>query len=195
MKKYAAIILAAGASRRLGKPKQLLPYKGSTLLSHTIHELISINSLDVYVVLGAYADAIQLTIHSLPVTTLICNDWREGMGESLSFGMKEVQRRSSYDGILITLSDLPFVTSDHYMELLAKFEKREQIVITNYKTLKGVPSILSSNYFSELEKMKGDDGAKPVIQKHKKEVSEIISETPYFDVDTEESYQQLINLS
>ena len=49
--------------------------------------------------------------------------------------------------------------------------------------------------FSELEKVTGDEGAKPVIQKHKKEVSEILSETPYFDVDTEESYQQLINLS
>ncbi len=195
MKKYAAIILAAGASKRLGKPKQLLPYKDSTLLSHTINQLISVDSLDVYVVLGAYADAIQLTIYSSPIKTLICKDWKEGMGKSLSYGIKEIQKQGSYDGILITLSDLPFVTSDHYKNLILKFEETQQIVITNYKTLKGVPSMISSNYFAELEKVTGDEGAKPVIQKHKKEVSEILSETPYFDVDTEESYQQLINLS
>lgn len=195
MKKYAAIVLAAGASKRLGKPKQLLPYKNSTLLSTALHELIPINNLAVYVVLGAYADAIQLTIHSMPITTIIHKDWEQGMGTSLGAGIKEIQKHHSYDGVIITLSDLPFVTTKHYKALIGQFENDNSIVLTNYKKLKGVPVILSSKYFSELENLSGDEGAKPVIQKHKKEVSEIYSETPYFDVDTDESYHQLIDLS
>ena len=194
MKTYAAIVLAAGASKRLGKPKQLLPYKESTLLNHTITELLKLQNVDVYVVLGAYADAILLTIHKLKVTPLIHSGWEDGMGSSLAFGMKAITHKN-YDGVLVSLSDLPFVKTGHYQKLLADFEQQKSIVITDYQNFSGVPCVIPSQYFSELQNLTGDEGAKPVIQKHKKEVSKVNSETPYFDVDTDESYEQLLRLS
>lgn len=194
MKTYAAIVLAAGASKRLGKPKQLLPYKESTLLNHTITELLKLQNIDVYVVLGAYSDAILLTIHKLKVTPLIHSGWKKGMGSSLAFGVKNISDKK-YDAILVSLSDLPFVKTNHYEKLLADFKQEESIVITDYQNFSGVPCVIPSKYFSELQILTGDEGAKPVIQKHKKEVSKVNSETPYFDVDTDKSYEQLLRLS
>ena len=194
MKTYAAIVLAAGASKRLGKPKQLLPYKESTLLNHTITELLKLQNVDVYVVLGAYADAILLTIHKLKVTPLIHSGWEDGMGSSLAFGMKAIADKN-YDGVLVSLSDLPFIKTEHYQKLLSDFEQQKSIVITDYQNFSGVPCMIPSQHFSELQKLTGDEGAKPVIEKYKKEVSKVNSETPYFDVDTDESYEQLLRLS
>lgn len=194
MKTYAAIVLAAGASKRLGKPKQLLPYKESTLLNHTITELLKLQNVDVYVVLGAYADAILLTIHKLKVRPLIHSGWEVGMGSSLAFGMKAIADKN-YDAVLVSLSDLPFVKTDHYQKLMVEFEKQQSIVVTEYQNFSGVPCLIPSKYFSELQNLTGDEGAKPIIQKYKKEVSKVISETPYFDVDTNESFEQLLRLS
>ena len=194
MKTYAAIVLAAGASKRLGKPKQLLPYKESTLLNHTITELLKLQNIDVYVVLGAYSDAILLTIHKMDVTPLIHSSWEDGMGSSLAFGVKSIADKN-YDGVLVSLSDLPFVKTEHYQRLVSDFKQEESIVITDYQNFSGVPCVIPSKYFSELQNLTGDEGAKPVIQKHKKEVSKVISETPYFDVDTDESYERLLRLS
>lgn len=194
MKTYAAIVLAAGASKRLGKPKQLLPYKESTLLNHTITELLKLQNIDVYVVLGAYADAILLTIHKMDVTPLIHSGWEVGMGSSLAFGVKAIADKN-YNAILVSLSDLPFVKTDHYQKLLVEFEKQQSIVVTEYQNFSGVPCLIPSKYFSELQNLTGDEGAKPIIQKYKKEVSKVISKTPYFDVDTNESFEQLLRLS
>ena len=101
----------------------------------------------------------------------------------------------NYDGVLVSLSDLPFVKTEHYQRLVSDFKQEESIVITDYQNFSGVPCVIPSKYFSELQNLTGDEGAKPVIQKHKKEVSKVNSETPYFDVDTDESYEQLLRLS
>ncbi len=195
MKKYAAIVLAAGASKRLGKPKQLLPYKDSTLLNHCIQELLNLESVDVYVVLGAYADAILLTVHKLKVTTILNEDWDKGMGTSLSAGITGIKKQGSYDGVIVSLSDLPYINTEHYKKLIQAFEKGNGLTVTSYPNFKGVPCMIGSQYFSELKGLTGDEGAKPLMKKYEKEVSKVTSETSYFDVDTDESYQKLVNLS
>lgn len=195
MKKYAAIVLAAGASKRLGKPKQLLPYQNSTLLNHCIQELLNLNTVDVYVVLGAYADAILLTVHQLKVTTILNTDWEKGMGSSLSAGITEMQKKGNYDGVIVSLSDLPFIDTKHYKKLISTFESGRGLTLTDYPNCKGVPCMIGRQYFSELKNLTGNEGAKPLMQKYKKEVSKVTSETSYFDIDTYESYQKLIDLS
>ena len=195
MKKYAAIVLAAGASKRLGKPKQLLPYKNTTLLNNSIDQLQNLENIDVYVVLGAYSDAILLTIHKLNVIPVFNSNWEDGMGSSLSCGIKAVQEHGNYEGVLVTLSDLPYVDTQHFKKLITTFESDCYLVNTEYPNLTGVPCMIHQKYFVELENLSGDDGAKPVMKKYKKEVSKVTSETPYFDVDTDESYQKLVNLS
>lgn len=195
MNKIAVVILAAGASKRLGKPKQLLPYKNGTLLSCCLDQLEQVPNLDLFVVLGAYADAIRLTIHNRTITIIDHPNWEEGMGSSLSAGVKALQQKDNYKAVIVTLSDLPFAGTEHYIRLIDACVQRGGIVVSNYGNLKGVPAIIPQRYFQELADLKGDEGAKPIVEKHKKEVSDIASETPYFDVDTDEAYQQLLKLS
>lgn len=146
-------------------------------------------------VLGAYADAILLTVHKLNVTTVLNNDWEKGMGTSLSAGIAEIQKQGAYDGVIVSLSDLPYIDTKHYQKLIQSFEDGNGLTVTQYSDFNGVPCMIGSKYFSELEGLTGDEGAKPLMKKYQKEVSKITSETSYFDVDTDESYQKLINLS
>ncbi len=197
MKKYAALVLAAGSSTRLGRPKQLLNYKGKTLIEHTINQLNSINNIDVFVVLGAHKNEILSKLDLGSVRVFINTEWKKGMGESIRFGVQKIQKIANYQGLLITLVDLPLVTADHYQNLLSTFiNNSKKIAITQYEdSVKGVPIVIDSLFFTDLKNLSEEQGAKSLLKKHKKEIVEVNTTIPYFDVDTEESYQKLLKLS
>ena len=196
MSKTAILILAAGASKRLGEPKQLLPYKKTSLLSHTIQEAKSVKNAQVFVVTGAYFQEIFQSIRSLGVTVLKNNDWENGMGSSLSKGIQFLKKKNLFDRVLITLSDLPLMACEHYEDLInLSIESKKRIILTEYDDVSGVPVVFEKSLFDELSLLNDDEGAKPVIEKYKKEVLKLRSKTPYFDVDTKEAYQKLLELS
>lgn len=196
MSKTAILILAAGESKRLGEPKQLLPYKKTTLLSYTIQQLKNIENASVFVVVGAFFQEVFQSIRNEQVTVLKNNDWEIGMGSSLSKGINFIKKKGGFDRVLITLSDIPLVPTSHYQDLIElSIESRKRIILTEYEDISGVPVIFDKSLFNELSILTGDDGAKPVIKKYQKEVLKLTSKTPYFDVDTPEEYQKLLNLS
>ena len=196
MSKTAVLILAAGESKRIGKPKQLLPYKKSNLLLEKIKQFQSLDRVQVFVVLGAYFKDIFPLLRELPVKVVMNAKWQEGMGSSLSKGIELIQKKEMFDRVLITLSDLPLMESSHYEELIELSKSTgKRIIQTEYEDTAGVPVIFDKSLFQSLARLKNDEGAKPLIEKYKKEVLKLRSKTPYFDVDTPEEYQKLLELS
>ena len=124
------------------------------------------------------------------------NNWQDGMGSSLSKGIELIKKKDKYDRVLVTLSDLPLVNREHYEELIALSDSsRKRIVLTSYEDISGVPAIFDKSLFNELSILSNNEGAKPVVNKYKKEVIGMASSTPYFDIDTKEAYQKLLKLS
>ena len=191
MSRTAIVILAAGNSSRLGSPKQLLAYKQNTLIGHTIKQLIEIPSSKVFVVLGAYADEIEKELYG--VYRVYNPEWQSGMGKSLSKAVEEITKEADFDQLLITLCDLPLLEHNYYQALLQfHLLNKNSITRTVYPNVKGVPVIFDCSYFSELLELTSEEGAKTVLQKHTESISDFHWPEPYFDVDTLESYQELL---
>ena len=196
MPKTAILILAAGESKRMGEPKQLLPYNNSTLLLHSIEQANSIKYSDVFIVIGAHFADIFKSIRGQKVTILKNNNWEDGMGSSLSKGIELIKKKNNYDRVLVTLADTPLVTKEHYEELISLSDTTgKRIILTNYEEVAGVPAIFDKSLFNELSLLSDNEGAKPVVKKYNKEVLKMTSKTPFFDVDTKEAYQKLLELS
>ena len=180
----------------MGEPKQLLPYNNSTLLLHTIEQANSIKYADVFIVIGAYFSDVFKSIRGQKATILKNNNWEDGMGSSISKGVELIKKKNNYDRVLVTLADTPLVTQEHYEELISlSDETGKRIILTNYEEVSGVPAIFDKSLFNELSILSDNEGAKPVVIKYKKEVLEMTSKIPFFDVDTKEAYQKLLKLS
>jgi len=196
MSKTAILILAAGESKRMGQPKQLLPYKDSNLLLEKIKQFQSLDNTVVFVVLGAYFKEIFPLLRELPVKVVMNANWQEGMGSSLSKGIGLIQKKQLFDRVLITLSDLPLLETSHYQDLIDLSKSSgKRIIQTEYDETSGVPVVFDKSLFNGLSRLKNEEGAKPLIEKYKKEVLKLRSKTPFFDVDTSDAYQKLLSLS
>ena len=196
MPKTAILILAAGESKRMGEPKQLLPYNDSTLLLHSIEQAKAIKYSDIFIVIGAHFADIFKSIRGQKATILKNNNWEDGMGSSLSKGIELIKKKNNYDRVLVTLADTPLVNTEHYEELISLSDTTgKRIILTNYEEVAGVPAIFDKSLFNELSLLSDNEGAKPVVKKYKKEVLKMTSKTPFFDVDTKEAYQKLLKLS
>jgi CTP:molybdopterin cytidylyltransferase MocA len=182
----AAVILAAGASTRLGEPKQLITIHGETLLARTIRIAQESGADYVFVVLGANADALRPQAHT---ATIVENPlWQQGMAISVRAG---VTAANAYDAILLLTCDQPAVTSFHLAQLLAASEEGKRIAASTYANRTGVPAIFPQRYFSELAALEGDNGARHLLQIYKQDVVEVPLENGELDLDTPESLEEI----
>jgi len=189
------VILAAGSSSRLGRPKQLLKYQNKTLLQRIIDTVITLNFTTSVVVLGAHADQIREAVNFESVTAVYNGHWSEGIASSIRVGVEEsIKLNDSLKSILFVLSDQPFVSSKLIQRLIDKHNHRPQrITACSYKQNIGVPVIFPKQFFPKLMELTGDVGAKKIIMRHSEVVDELIFEKGYFDIDTVEDYEQLQN--
>lgn len=190
----AAIILAAGASRRMGKPKQLLPYRGQTLLGYVIKSAIASSCSSVMVILGANADRIEPEITQLPVEIVKNTEWNEGISSSIRCGIKYLKARfSNINGVVFLTCDQPFISAQIIDRLIDAYNFTDKpIIASHYKAIVGIPALFSRSFFSELMELKGDRGAKKIINKYQSLVSKIDFPQGKIDLDTFKDYQQLI---
>ncbi len=195
MSKTAILILAAGESKRLGEPKQLLPYKETNLLQHKIAQFQDLRDVQVFVVLGAYFEDIFPLLRKQSITAIKNSAWINGMGSSISKGVELIRKKNLFDRVLITLCDLPLIDTQHYREMIDfSLSSGKRIVQTTYEDTSGVPVIFDKSLFNELSYLSDEQGAKPLIKKYKKEVEKIRSSQPYFDIDTKDAYEKLLSL-
>lgn len=183
------LILAAGASSRMGSIKQLLPWKNTTLLGNAIETAKKV-STDVYVVLGASAEEIKSTVKE-EVHFVINKDWENGLGSSIAYGVETIANNNkNYEGVLVMLADQPFINNNYLKELILLFKTKDKgIIATNYGSQVGVPVLFSVNYFNELQQLNKDFGAKNILKKYNEDVLKIQSKGKEKDIDTPEDYK------
>lgn len=184
--------MAAGSSSRLGRPKQLLPFRSETLIEHSIKTAISTNR-NCNVVLGSNYNAIKNQIEKYPLTVFNHQDWSKGMGSSISFGLKEVlKKQPNLDDVLILLCDQPYIDSELLNTLFQNhFDKLQLITACSYGNAFGVPAIFNKKIFPDLLKLKGDKGAKKIISDNPNGVLYIDFPEGNIDIDQVEDLKYL----
>jgi len=189
------VILAAGASTRLGKPKQLLQYHGKTLLNHAVNEAINAKADAVVVILGKNADLFKNEIDNEKVRVAINKNWEEGMASSVRLGLDTLLKIKPYmDAVIFMVCDQPYISSLILNELITAQQKTtKQIVTCNYGETIGPPALFHKKYFRELAKLKGDVGARNIIQQNMNDVTTILFPEGKIDIDSEEDYEALKN--
>lgn len=187
------IILAAGASTRMGKPKQLLLYQGRSFLSHTIESAIASVCKPVVVVLGANSQQIRSEI-SQPFIQIVENpQWNLGMNTSIRSGILALANYSeSVDAAVIAVCDQPFISAEIINGLVSAYYSSEKpIIASQYAETLGVPALFSRKFFSELANMNESVGAKYLIKKHRDQVFAFPFPQGKIDIDTPQEYEQL----
>ena len=186
------LLLAAGSSQRLGSPKQLLTYKGKTLLNHCIDTALASTAQPILVVLGANFDEIYLTIPRVGIQVLNNTGWEEGMSSSVRLGIAELEKDPGIDSALIMLCDQPYVTSGLLEKLItAKDTTGKKIITCFFNDTYGPPACFHRSLFNELSELKGQNGAKSLIINHPREVVTINFPEGATDIDTKEDYFSL----
>ena len=188
------ILLAAGASTRMGSSKALLPWDGATLIESQIKKLLEIGQ-EVMVVLGAAPEQLIPIISDLNVNYIINVNWSKGMSTSIAFGVDYlIKNHPSSDAVLIASIDQPLVNLNHFNQLIMQYKKGAQQIIVSESTKgwRGIPTVFDASYFEELRKLSGDNGAKSVVKLYSEKVSSVFGANLLIDMDTQEIYEQLL---
>ncbi|TKC01559.1 nucleotidyltransferase family protein [Pedobacter cryotolerans] len=191
--KTGIMILAAGNSSRLGKPKQLLVFEGNTLLEKTIAAAEQTSFTPVVLVLGAYADEILASIKELNINYIINDSWQDGMSASIKVGLKKmINLEPEIENVIIAVADQPFVTADIFNSLHEQQLKTgKNIIASSYAETIGTPALFNTQYFDELILLEGGSGAKHLMTKHINDVATIQFTLGNIDIDTETDYKNL----
>lgn len=189
----AIIILAAGASVRMGTPKQLLPYRGRSLLRQIASEAIASVCEPIIVVLGAYAQQIRQEVNQLPVQVVENLDWNKGMSASIKSGIQWLNTATNnIEAVVLTVCDQPFVSAQIINQLVeAYYHTGKPIIASEYSETLGVPALFSHIFFSELIDLKETEGAKQIIKKYSHEVYRIPFPEGAIDIDTPNEYEKI----
>jgi molybdenum cofactor cytidylyltransferase len=189
-----ALILAAGASRRFGSPKQLARIGGRPMLHAVLSRAVEVAGHSVTVVLGAHAaDLAPLLSHS-PASIAINRDWDTGMSSSIRAGLARIP--GTADAVLILLVDQPSVTTEDLRRLVGAWRRQpDYIAAAQYGTTTGAPAIFPHWCFRELAELRGDRGAGALIQRHADRVVRVPMASAGLDVDTPEDLLSLAQSS
>jgi len=195
MNNTGIIILAAGSSSRFGNTKQLLHFKGKTLLQHTMEEAAEAGAEPVLVVTGANADEISKEIKNEKVEIVFNKNWEQGMASGIVMGLKNaIILNKELENIIITVCDQPFVSSSLFQQLFQKQnESAKHIVASAYADTIGTPALFTIKYFVALMGLTGDQGAKGLLKKYSKDLATVDFPDGYIDIDTKEDYENLLN--
>jgi molybdenum cofactor cytidylyltransferase len=179
------LVLAAGASRRFGSPKQLVRINGRPMLHTVVSRAVEVAGHAVTVVLGAGAKDLAGLLRHTPASIVVNRHWEEGIGSSIREGIARLP--GSAAAVLITLADQPSVSAEDLKRLASAWRARpEQIIASHYAGITGVPAIFPAWVFAELLELRGDHGAHGLLQRHADRVLRIATPAAALDIDTPE---------
>ena len=177
------LVLAAGASTRLGQPKQLVQLGGRPALHIVVSNAVALAGNAVTVVVGAHArDVTHLLAHS-PASVIVNRHWEEGMGSSLRFGIAALP--PACDAVLVLLGDQVTVTADDLKRLASAWKGEESMIAASvYLQQVGVPAIFPRLVFPELSELRGDRGARTVLERNSYRLVRVPMSNAAIDLDT-----------
>ena len=191
--KTAAILLAAGGSRRMGSSKQLADWGGRPLLQHVVEDVASWPVDLVVVVLGNDAEEILERVDFGAATIAINPEWEEGMASSLRVGLDVLMNDSTMERAIIALGDQPRVSLDIVATLLESHRRsRAMATVPKYRYTWGNPVVIAKALWPRVMSLTGDVGARKLLQAHPEWVDEVwFEELPPRDVDTVADLEEL----
>jgi molybdenum cofactor cytidylyltransferase len=182
----AALILAAGAATRMGRLKQLLPYRGKTLVEHAAEQALEAGFDPVVVVVGCEAAAVRAALSTQLVLFVENPQWQLGMGSSITAGMPLI---AAAEAVAILLADQPRVESRHLREMRALLDSsRASVVAAEYGEALGVPAIFKRELFAALRSLAPDSGARALLRDA---VAAFPLPEAAFDIDTPQDFEAL----
>ncbi|MBM4169579.1 MAG: nucleotidyltransferase family protein [Ignavibacteria bacterium] len=188
-KRIGIVVLAAGDSRRLGQPKQLLSYKGKTLLRHIVDVACDAGASDVSVVLGAHREVLERELRP-EVSTIRNDEWKEGLASSVRAAVNHLG--GDMDALLFMTVDQPHVDVHLLQSIFFSYlQSSARVVACTYGGTSGIPALFDRSFFSTLRQLEGDRGAKEIIASMGKEVRLIPFPQGAIDIDTLSDYDTI----
>ncbi len=185
MKRLSALLLAAGGSRRLGRPKQLLVWQGETLVRRAAQTALAAGVDELIAVLGAHQEEVAAALAGLDLRTTLNADWRDGLGSSIACGMGA----SSGDAVLVLLADQPGVDAALLRRLIEGARSGHQRIACAYGGGIGVPALFSDRAdLDVLRSASGDRGARELLHSAPESVLAIPAPEASLDIDDEQDW-------
>ncbi len=186
-----AMILAAGESKRMGKPKLLLPYGEKTIIETIVETIVSSNVENTLVILGSERENIEEKIKNSPVRIVYNRDFRSGMLSSVQCGFKALPQETR--AVLVVLGDQPKISADVINKLIDAYKSTGKgIVLPVYKKERGHPVLIDVKYGEEVESLSPEVGLRGTVYNHPEDILEVEVETPsiFQDIDDESDYKR-----
>ena len=185
------MVLAAGASTRLGRPKQLVEHDGEPLVRRAALAAAQAGAAPVIVVLGAHAERVAPALAGLHGVSVVVNaEWRTGLASSLITGLHALGTHGC-DAVLVTLADQPLVDADALRRVMAPFSAERRVVTAAYGDAVGVPVLFAREHVDDLLRLAGDAGAGGWLRRHAHLVTRVPLDAAALDVDTEADVARL----
>jgi molybdenum cofactor cytidylyltransferase len=194
MQKIGAVILAAGESSRFGRPKQLVQFRGKSLVRRVVDAAKDANCSVIVVVLGSKREQIERELKETDAIVAENQNWQRGIGSSIRVGVESaVNQAPDIEAIVLLTCDQPFVKTDTIERLIVMREKtKKAIVASSYSETLGVPALFDRSCFQELLTLPDDSGAKSIILSNHERVAELLFPEGKIDIDTAADYEKLI---
>lgn len=188
----SAILLAAGESKRMGRPKQLLPWEGGTLLRHCLESLVGSAADEIILVLGHEADRIRQSLPPFPIKIVINPEYRQGMASSLRQGVLATEPRS--EAFMVFLADQPGIGPALIDTLIRAFQRAAPargIIRPVHRGRAGHPVLIGSQYRQSVLNLRGDEGARRILADNPGDILDVAVDQDAIlrDIDTPEEYR------
>jgi molybdenum cofactor cytidylyltransferase len=191
--RYGIVILAAGSSTRLGQPKQLLIFKGSSLIKRVAKIALGVSE-KVVVVTGSQSEKVQAELLGLPLIVVQNDFFQEGIASSIRVGVGALMENfKGLSGVIFLVCDQPYLSQNVLTELI-KFadETGKKIISSSYGGTTGIPVLFNKSFFDRLLLLKGDTGAKKLIQENLADLAAIDFPGGSIDIDTMQDFESVI---
>ena len=190
----AILVMAAGASRRMGRPKQLLPFGSTTLLRHAVEVALSSHASKVAVALGSGEEAMRKELTGMPIGIVTNPEWDRGMGTTIRAGVQAIGMYPEVGALILTVADSPELSAETYNRIIAAHVASGlPIVASEYAGTVGVPALFERQYFDSLIALPADHGCKALIMANSAKVIRMPCPEAAKDIDSPKDYEALMN--